>query len=382
MPALNQRIRRLRKDEFTIGAEIGRGGESIVYPANIPGAPDPNYYVAKKLHLLVDAANLGLEAHEVALIAAKMEENLNIWAAMPEHPNVLPLSAVHLDTLSIDLPLQPRVDIPNVPLYVFSPRYATTVDQWLQTRGRALSPADLVSKISHILQQAAAGLAHMHAYGIVHRDLKLNNLFCNDDATVVVVADLGLIKEDALTSKWSSISGNPQNMAPEMLFTRRNQQSGSAESQYSVTADVWSFAMLMFEMLGKALNDNRLENWVYNKYSTKVTFDPITHKPDRPRTAEQQAAMRLDVNAHLAGRYPPCIQDLFAMRTRQESGAASSLMEVALQLDCRFRGSMEHCLTALELAQCKAERDRQAAIIAAMAERQPAQATAMDWLGF
>ena len=144
-------------------------------------------------------------------------------------------------------------------------------------------------------------------------------------------------------------------MAPEMQITQRNKQTGSDESKYSVTADVWSFAMIMPEMLGKARNDNvegylykdnLLEAYLHNQFASKVTFDPVAHKADHQRTAEQQAAMRHFVNEHLAGRYPPCIQDLFAMRTRQESGAASSLMEVALQLDCQFRGSMEHCLTA------------------------------------
>jgi hypothetical protein len=63
-----------------------------------------------------------------------------------------------------------------MPLYVFSPRYSTTVDQWLQTQGRALAPVELVKKLLDIARQTATGLAHMHAHGVLHRDLKLNNI--------------------------------------------------------------------------------------------------------------------------------------------------------------------------------------------------------------
>ena len=296
VPNLDRKIRQLCDGQFAIGDVLSQGSEGVVRKAAILADSDHEDFVVKLNLLLVNAGNLGLEAHEVERLAAAMVKSLNNWAAMSHHPNVLPLSAVHLGTVSIELPRRPRVDIPNVPLHVFSPRYAMTVCQWLKTRGRALSPADLVSKISHILQQAAAGLAHMHAYGIVHRDLKLDNLLCNDDATVVVVADLGLIKEDALASIRASSSGNPLHMAPEMLFTRRNQQTGSAESLYSVAADVWSFGMLACEMLKEALQDNVLEAYIHNQFATKVTFDPVTHKADRQRTAEQQAAMRLHVN--------------------------------------------------------------------------------------
>ena len=44
--------------------------------------------------------------------------------------------------------------------------------------------------IKHTVWQAAKGLADMHARGIMHRDIKSDNIFCNSEG-MVKIADLG-----------------------------------------------------------------------------------------------------------------------------------------------------------------------------------------------
>lgn len=46
----------------------------------------------------------------------------------------------------------------------------------------------------NIFAQLVKGLHHMHSVGLVHRDLKLLNIFVNDSSDMpgVVIGDLGL----------------------------------------------------------------------------------------------------------------------------------------------------------------------------------------------
>jgi hypothetical protein len=356
MSAVNVRL--LGAGDFELGEEIGRGCDGKVSAARITAVPAHPLCVAKEHFLLTEANMLGLVKEQVELVSAEQVAMLNHWAAFPPHPNLLPLLGVHYGTVKLE-----RAAVQNVPLYVFSPRYSTTVDQWVQTHREALAPDELVKKLVDIARQVAAGLAHIHALGFLHRDLQLSNIFCNSDATVVVVGDLDLMMGDARTSI------NLLHMAPEMLSTKC--VSGGDLAQYSIKADVWSFAMLICEMLARANPASApLEGFLQQNYASKVVFDE-NHKADPQRTAELQAKMRELVNAHIAEHHPLCA-DLFGMRTQHRGLQSPSVMEVALQLDPRLRGSMAHCLTALEFAQSRdaatVTREEHAALQATVAQ--------------
>jgi serine/threonine protein kinase len=46
--------------------------------------------------------------------------------------------------------------------------------------------------LQNLLYQLCKGLAHCHRHGVMHRDLKPQNLLVDDAATVLKIADLGL----------------------------------------------------------------------------------------------------------------------------------------------------------------------------------------------
>jgi hypothetical protein len=80
-------------------------------------------------------------------------------------------------------------------------------------KGPAISPTES----ARLVRDLARGLAHIHSHGVLHRDLKPDNILL--DGEVPRLADFGLAKvvgEDSLTVT-GTIMGSPAYMAPEQI---------------------------------------------------------------------------------------------------------------------------------------------------------------------
>lgn len=94
------------------------------------------------------------------------------------------------------------------------------------------------------MQQACEGTAAAHALGIVHRDLKLDNLFLGSDG-VIRVLDFGIARavDDAdrmnRATRPGTVPGSPPYMAPEVC-------EGAVPSY---AADVYALGICLYELL-------------------------------------------------------------------------------------------------------------------------------------
>lgn len=97
-----------------------------------------------------------------------------------------------------------------------------------------------------LLRDAARGLGHAHAHGIVHRDVKPDNVLVGEDGRARVT-DFGLaLTEDAeRLTRTGAMVGTPYYMAPE-------QADGHLGSPVPAT-DVWALGVILYE----ALTDER-----------------------------------------------------------------------------------------------------------------------------
>jgi serine/threonine-protein kinase len=117
------------------------------------------------------------------------------------------------------------------------------LDVELHARGR-LPPHVAVDYIL----QASEALAEAHALGMIHRDVKLKNLFLTqtvDGRPLVKVLDFGLAKTLGLTNDVSltatnSVFGSPQYMSPEQMRSAKDVDARS---------DIWSAGVCLFELL-------------------------------------------------------------------------------------------------------------------------------------
>lgn len=77
-----------------------------------------------------------------------------------------------------------------------------------------------VGEVVDLVTQAADGLAVLHAHGVVHRDIKPQNLLLRSDEQQgrrLLIADLGVAKAMLFASGITQVVGTPAYMAPEQV---------------------------------------------------------------------------------------------------------------------------------------------------------------------
>jgi len=110
--------------------------------------------------------------------------------------------------------------------------------------GKPLPPSQCIALTLQVLR----GLDHAHRHGVVHRDLKPDNLFVTKDHhgnDLLKIVDFGIARivdealADGLTTKVGAIVGTPAYMSPEQALGE----------DIDGRADLYSVGMILYEML-------------------------------------------------------------------------------------------------------------------------------------
>lgn len=200
-------------EEYTLLGELGRGGSAIVYWAR-------DRALLRDVAIKVVRPRFAGSDDEAI---ARLEREARTVARL-QHPNIVTVHAVRrLDDGGVALVMQ------LVP--------GRTLKQAIQEDG----PFD-AERAERVLRDIAEALAFAHAHGVVHRDVKPENVFLDSSTGRAMLSDFGIAhsKEfDVRLTMTGAAIGTPAYMAPEQI------DGGPANAR----SDLYSLGLVAWEML-------------------------------------------------------------------------------------------------------------------------------------
>ncbi|HEY6808771.1 MAG TPA: serine/threonine-protein kinase [Gemmatimonadales bacterium] len=207
------RLARALGDGYELRDRLGQGGFAVVYAA-----------FDRQLKRGVAVKVLRDELRDVAAVRERFRREAEAVARL-RHPHVMPIYAVG-EREQVAYFIMPLVDGESL---------RARLD-----RERRLPVPD----VRRILRECAAGLAAAHRAGLVHRDIKPDNIMLDGPDARVLLTDFGIAKAaegggETLTQS-GVIVGTPQYMSPEQA---------SGDRAIDLRSDLYSLGVVAYQML-------------------------------------------------------------------------------------------------------------------------------------
>ncbi len=278
-------IGKILDDRYEIIELIGSGGMANVYKALCHRL---NRYDAVKIMRDETAANTELRRRFRAESQA---------VAMLSHPNIVSVYDVsHSD------------DVEYIVMELID---GITLKQYLQKKS-VLDPSEVLD----FTIQTAKALEHAHSKGIIHRDIKPQNIMLLKDG-MIKVADFGIASlENTIEENNGETVGSVHYIAPE-------QARGEAPDARS---DIYSLGIVMYEMLtGKLPYVGNSDVEVAVKH---MNTDPVTPRDIVPSIPEELERICLKaMNSNIGERYQSASEMLADLEEYKSQSLAAHVLE-------------------------------------------------------
>src|SRR4029453_17225194 len=235
MPELKLQQSRL-DGRFDILECLGRGSYAEIYVArdNSPSEGAPETVVIKALNMfLQDTPDRELEQTLIANF-----QNEAVALDRGRHPNII--SRLGHGT---------AIDLAGTTFHYIVLEYLPGGDMAALSRNYALS----MSKTLFYLEQVCSGLAHAHKCGVIHRDIKPQNLLLTIDKQIVKIADFGVARLDATEGVITRVGTNIYSAPEHNPLVQTGQLDTAAlttpRDYLTPAADIYSLAKTTYTLL-------------------------------------------------------------------------------------------------------------------------------------
>jgi len=215
---------------------LGRGSYAEIYVARDRGAADEQFrkVVIKALNVLLQ----GYQDLDLERTLVQNFQNEAIALDRVRHPNII--SRLGHGT---------AIDLNGVAFHYIVLEFLGGGD--LAAMGRR-EPLGLERAIFY-LQQVCAGLAHAHECGVIHRDIKPQNLLLTADQETVKIADFGVAKleagDGAITRVGTNIYAAPEHNPLVQTGQLDSSASSGLHAQLTPAADIYSLAKTAYTLI-------------------------------------------------------------------------------------------------------------------------------------
>ena len=233
-------------ERYEIVSKIGTGGMADVYKA-----------MDHKLNRFVAVKVLKPEFREDATFVKKFRSEAQAAAGLT-HPNIVNVFDVGDDE--------------GVYYIVMELIEGITLKEYISKKGK-LS----VKEATSIAIQVSMGLEAAHSHGIVHRDVKPQNIIISMDGKVKVT-DFGIARAASSNTISSNVMGSVHYSSPEQV------RGGYSDEK----SDIYSLGITLYEMVtGKVPFDGDTTVAIAIKHLQEEMVPPSAYTPELPHSLEQ-----------------------------------------------------------------------------------------------
>lgn len=181
--------------------------------------------------------------------------------ASPSQPSGSETREAHCQKFVVDLVDFGRMWTKERELFIAMRRAPSTLKQWRAALDTSSDSASWLAQCMRVCEQLAAAVAFIADHGVVHYDLRLDNILVADDRGTPLLADFGEAHASAAaggTPLQFESRGTECVKAPEMLTVSATSAAIASRPAHdrlrtfefatSTPCDVWSLGCLMFEL--------------------------------------------------------------------------------------------------------------------------------------